>query len=142
MPFFPQCRCFQCMTFTHAWSSKRALQLLWLVDSRGPLVSPTGGLGLGSALATVFWNSLKAPVPDPVFRLPDAARFDLAAEDVSRRDYLFFCLGLLAGILVGIALSLLLDLLYLYKQSLTLSLRQRCAQLDHGAYSRVPKERA
>ena len=87
---------------------------------RGPLAVGVGAGagGLSSALLAAFLGHLKDPGSEP-YLCPATAFSDSPAP---RLDFYF---GLLFGILAGA----LLDLLYLARQHLTISLRNRLASL-------------
>ena len=88
---------------------------------QGQLVAGAGAGGLGSLLASAAWQFLNSEVQvPPEVRLPPLP-LDGPAPD-------FYC-GLALGVLLGLILATLLDLLHLYRQHLALSLRNRWASL-------------
>ena len=93
----------------------------WLMN-QGPLAVGVGAGagGLSSALLTLLLGHVRDTseqfvCPSPAFR------------DEPRAD---FYLGLAVGVLVGIAVGSLLDLLYLARQHLAVALRNRLATLS------------
>ena len=91
---------------------------------RGPLAVGVGAGagGLSSALLAAFLGHLKDPGSEP-YLCPATAFSDSPAP---RLDFYF---GLALGALLGILAGTLLDLLYLARQHLTISLRNRLASL-------------
>ena len=82
------------------------------------------GAGSLSSLAVAFLSQqLLSPPETP-------AVFERYGLDCPRgEDQHFFAIGLLSGILIGVILGGILDLLYLWKQRLTVEVRDRIALL-------------
>ena len=80
--------------------------------------------GLGSLVASAAWHLLTTEVPviPPEVRLPPLPLPSDGATD--------FYLGVAVGILLGLILATLLDLLHRNRQHLALSLRNRWARLS------------
>ena len=93
-----------------------------------PLALGAGAGTLGSVLTTLAQQALRTEIPAPVC--------DLALELEPNRIPLIFWTGLLLGLLLGILLGGILDLLYLWKQHCSISLRNRLAslQIKGGVY--------
>ena len=89
---------------------------------QGQLVAGAGAGGLGSLLASVAWQALKAEVPVPTEVALPPLPFERVAPD--------FYFGLALGILLGLLLATVLDLLHLYRQHLVISIRNRWASLS------------
>ena len=93
---------------------------------RGPLAVGVGAGagGLSSALLAAFLGHFRdSGSAEPFLSCPSPAFADSAAP---RLDFYF---GLALGTLLGIAAGALLDLIYLARQHLTISLRNRLASL-------------
>ena len=92
---------------------------------RGPLAVGVGaGVGgLSSALLAAFLGHFKDSGSEP-FLCPAPSPF--ADTPAPRLDFYF---GLALGTLLGIAAGALLDLVYLARQHLTISLRNRLASI-------------
>ena len=104
-------------------SAKRTLlRSLWLMN-QGPLAVGVGAGagGLSTALLTALLGHFRESPSDP-FVCPNPP----FAEPPLRPDFYF---GLALGVLLGIATGALLDLIYLARQHLTVSLRNRLASL-------------
>ena len=88
----------------------------------GPVVAGAGAGTLGSVLIGLLGQSLSSPaaceLPSPLFQF--------RAEEENKA----FWLGLVCGVLIGIFAGILLDFLYLWKQNLTLQVRNRLASLQ------------
>ena len=89
---------------------------------QGPLVAGAGAGGLGSLLASAAWHLLTSEVPvvPPEVRLPPLPLEEATAD---------FYYGLAVGLVLGLCLATVLDLLHLYRQHLLLTLRNRWASL-------------
>ena len=99
-----------------------------------PLAVGAGAGSLSSLLVALLGQHLQqAPVSyGPPGIIEGASRFEPPLELPP-----IFWIGLLAGVLIGILISSLLDLLYLFKQYLAIELRNRLATLSLKGSSRV-----
>ena len=98
-----------------------------------PLALGAGAGSLSSLIVALLGQHLQpAPSYEPQGVLGPSAGFEASFELPP-----IFWIGLLAGVLIGILLSSLLDLLYLFKQYLSIELRNRLATLSLKGNSRI-----
>ena len=91
-----------------------------------PLAVGAVGAGAGTVSSVLALLAQQALRSDPPYACDLAGDLNL---DQGRLPLIFW-VGLLLGLLLGIVIGGLLDLLYLWKQQLTLSVRNRLATLQ------------
>ena len=92
--------------------------------SARPLALGAGAGSLSSILAAFLTHQLHSSPPDPFLHQQFV---DTAGPLIEEPK---FWLGLFLGVIIGILLGAFLDLLYLWKQHLSLTLRNRLASLQ------------